>query len=74
MEILVNPEIDPVIGDKSIQPLIRYNLVLVCHSPRGDRMKETRGNFTHALGEGQERNIFEFYGSSLLNGKNNTTL
>ena len=37
-------------------------------------MKETRGNFTHALGEGQERNIFEFYGSSLLNGKNNTTL
>ena len=39
MEIFVNPEIDPAIGDQSIQPLIRYNLVQVCHSDRIEEWK-----------------------------------
>lgn len=62
MEIFVNPEIDPTIGDQSMQPLTWYNLILVGHSDKIERVKETTENFIHALGEGQEKNLFKLYG------------
>lgn len=57
----MNPEIDPTVRDPYKQPFIRYNLAVVCHSDRVGRIKETRGRFTYALGEGQGKSIFKFY-------------
>lgn len=70
--MLVNQEIDPTIKEPSKQSsLIQYNLAGECHS---ERMKETRGNFTYALGKTQgEKNIL-IVCVFFLNSENNTTL